>query len=134
MAYDPNEQFASSTGSTKPSVANSRIQPKTFASGTDLLAVLTPVAYNTSTNQWVVWTNGGANGTGTIRGFVWEDEVQLVSGSEVLGNVLIAGDLNYDDIVLPSGESDANLKTAVRAGSPSLRELGINILGLDQIR
>ena len=106
-------------------------QPKTFGSGSGTLERLTPVAYNTSTNKWTVWTNGGANGTGTIRGFVWPDAVELDSSDDVLGNVMLAGRVHYDDIVLPYGETESNLQAALRSGP---RELGLTIESLDQVR
>lgn len=131
MALNPNELFASNTVSALKRVEAKTIQPKTFASGSGTLAQLTPIAFNTSTGFWVPWTDGGANGTGTISGFVWPDEVVLDSDDEVMGNVLLEGKVHYDDIALPSGETEANLKTALRDGP---RGLGLIIQGLDQVR
>ncbi len=132
MAYDPNQLFGTYSGlpALKRVIAKT-IQPKTFAAGTGTLAKLTPVVYNTSTNQWTVWANGGANGTGTIKGFVWPDPITLVSDKEVIGNVLIEGKIHFDDIALPTGQTAANLKTACRSGP---RDLGLFIQGLDQVR
>lgn len=131
MALNPNEQFASNSVNAKLRVEAHTIQPKKFGSGSGTLAVLTPIAFNTSTNVWVVWTNGGANGTGTISGFVWSDDVVLDSDEEVLGNVLLEGKIHYDDIVLPGGELEADLQTALRSG---LRDKGIIVQGLTQFR
>lgn len=131
MALNPNEQFASNSVDAKLRVEAHTIQPKKFGSGSGTLAVLTPIAFNTSTNVWVVWTNGGANGTGTIGGFVWSDDVVLDSDEEVLGNVLLEGKIHYDDIVLPGGELEADLQTALRSG---LRDKGIIVQGLTQFR
>jgi len=131
MALNPNELFSSASVAALKRVEAKTIQPKTFASGSGTLAALTPVAFNTSTGFWVVWTNGGANGTGTIKGFVWPDAVVLDSDEEVLGNVLLEGKIHYADIALPDGETAANLKGALRDGP---RSLGIIIQGLDQVR
>lgn len=235
MAYDANQLW--STGSNRPKGLRAwatSIMPKTFAGGTGTLKKLTPVAFNTSTNFWQVWTasknqktlldaagtvsggtltitvegettatiaydaapaavksalealggvevgdvavsgttidaddvviefkgnfaaravdisvddssiTGGGTVTTTqnqaavgdterdqIRGFVWPDEVVLVSGKEVLGQVMLAGKVHYDDIVLPDGEVEADLKTALRDGP---RDRGLHIQGLDQVR
>lgn len=138
MAYNEPDQFASAAGvGSGLRVWPRTIQPKTFASGSALLAKLTPVAFNSSTEFWVVWTNGGANDTGTIRGFVWPDDVQLDAGGEVLGQVLIEGKVHYDDIVLPAGEMQANLDTALitpGADGLSLRDRGIILQGIDKVR
>lgn len=107
------------------------IQPKTFGTGTGTLERLTPVAFNTSTNKWAVWTHGGGNGTGTISGFVWPDAVTLDATGDVIGQVMLAGRVHYDDIALPYGEIADNLKAALRSGP---RALGIFVEGLDQVR
>lgn len=133
MVYDPNELFSETPGT----VSNLRVipqvvQPKTFASGTALLPELTPLAFNTSLNQWVPWDADGPNETDSIRGFVWPDEVQLVDGKEVLGQVLMLGRLHVDDVDLsqtPGPETIADLKTELRN---NVRDRGLIIEGLDQ--
>lgn len=95
------------------------------------LTRLMPMAYNTSTNKWVVWTNGGANGTGTILAFIWPDEVPTDAANDTLAVMLLAGELHFDDIPVPSGETSANLKTALRSGP---RTVDFTIRGLDQVR
>ena len=129
MALNANEQFASTSVDAKLRVEALTIQPKKFAAGSGTLAQLTPVAFNTSTNQWVVWATGGANGTGTISGFVWADEITLNASDEVLGNVLLQGKVHYDDIVVTGG-TEGQLQTALRVAG--LREKGIIIQGLTQ--
>lgn len=71
-----------------------------------------------------------AYGTSVIAGFLWPDEVVLATG-EVLGQVMLAGEIHYDDIPLPSGETEADLKAALRSGP---RALGIYIQGLTEVR
>ena len=136
MAYDANEQVASSTRAANLRMfpfGNDSVKPKTFAAGTALLKQGAPVAFNTSTTHWEEWDGNGLNNTDIIEGFLYED-VQLVAGSEVLGQVMLQGSIHFDDIVLPSGEvDDVLLKAACRVGS-SLREKGITIAGLDQVR
>lgn len=132
MAYNANELYKSASGTNPfPRCEPRTIQPKTFASGSGTLDPLTPVAFNTSSNKWVVWANGGANGAGTIKGFVGFDAVVLDSDEEVLGNVILEGKLHLDDIPVPSGQTLSNLKIALRSGP---RDLGLIIQGLDQVR
>jgi len=69
-------------------------------------------------------------GSKAIDGFVWPDSIVLDSDEEVLGNVMLAGDVHYGDIVLPSGEATESLKAALRSGP---RQKGLNIKGLSQV-
>lgn len=81
--------------------------------------------------------NKGVADTGRndIRGFVWPNAVTVDDSGDgnedVIGQVLLAGRIHYDDIVLPSGESATNLKAALRSGC---RERGLWIEGLAQVR
>lgn len=133
MAYTPNElvtQIGALSSSGLRCFAT-HIHPKTFATGSGTLTPLTPVTFNTSTSKWVVWANGGANGTGTIKGFVWPNPVVLSGTGDVLGQVVTSGQINFGDVVLPGGETLANLKIACRDG---LRQIGIDMEGLDNVR
>lgn len=108
------------------------LQPKTFAAGTAKLPQLTPMAFNTSLNLWVPWDADGVNGADAIRGFVWPNEVQLVDGKEVLGQMMLMGRINVNDINLsktPGPEILADLKDELRA---NVRDRGIIVEGLDQ--
>lgn len=129
MAYNPNELFATGTGNTSYRVQPTWIQAKTLAAigAAPTLPVLTPLAFNSSTGKWVVWTNGGANGTGTIVGFLWPDAVTADAANDSLINVLVKGVIHHDDIPVPSGESQGNLDTALKTG---LLARGLIIQGL----
>lgn len=131
MAFAANQLLSSNTPTDRPTprCAAEHIQPKTFASGSGTLAALTPVAYNTSTQKWVQWANGGANGTGSIMGFVWPDPVILDGANEVIGQVCMEGDIHFDDIPVVGGTL-AQLKTACE----TLRDLGFTIQGLPNFR
>lgn len=137
MAYDPNEQFETQPGlGSQLRIFPTSQQPKTFAAGTGTIANGTPVAFNTATKLWVVWTNGGVDGTGTIKGFLNVHEVEgehtLVVGSETLANVMLTGRIHRDDVVLPAGELQADLDAALAGGG--VRELGIIVEGLAKFR
>lgn len=73
----------------------------------------------------------GVTGPGEVRGFVWPDEIVLDSDEQVLGQVMLAGRVHYDDLVLPAGETESVFKTALRDGP---RALGLIIEGLDAVR
>lgn len=130
MAYANNELFVGTTRNDFPRVKATYVAPKTFApvGGKPSYACLTPVSFNTATKKWVVWTNGGANGTGTIKGFVYVDGVDLDDTDDVIGNVMLAGEIHRDDVVLPTGELQANLDAALIASN--LRAVGIQVQGL----
>lgn len=133
MAFATNELFQSAAGlGSGLRVFPSSVQPKTFVGGTVLLPKLTPIAMLDDLSGWVPWDAlGGAAGSAVIRGFVWPDEVQLVSGSEVLGQVMMGGRIHVDDVDLsqtPGPETVADLKIAMRLG---LRERGYVVEGLD---
>jgi hypothetical protein len=78
------------------------------------LPVGTAVAYNTSTNGYVEWATGGANGTGTVQGIINPDPVTVTTAGEVAGVVMFAGEAHRDDLVSDGGTS-AQLDTALEA-------------------
>lgn len=135
MATGQTEFYTSDTVAAEPRAVATRAAVRKFATaaGSPTLARLTPVARNTSTGQWVAWTNGGANGTGTIKGFVWSDNdgLALDASDETLGVVMLEGQIHHDDVPVPSGESQGNLTTALQA--ETLRELGIFVQGTDSL-
>lgn len=132
MAYSANQQFQSANGKGSGLRAfPDSVQPKTFASGSGTLAALTPVAFNTSTSKWVIYASGGANGTGTISGFVWPDAVVLDGSNEVLGNVMLGGRIHLDDIPIVSGYTLAQLKASLISDA---RSRGFIIEGLADFR
>lgn len=95
-------------------------------------AALTPVAFNTATAKWVIWASGGANETGIVRGFVYPDAVQTDAADDVHGQVMTHGIVHYDDVVLPAGQLQADLATALKA--PATRGVGLKVQGLEGIR
>jgi hypothetical protein len=129
MAQAANQQFNSAAGAgSGPRCFATVVQPKTFASGSLTLAKLTPVAYNTSTGFFQIFASGGSNGTGTIDGFVWPDQIVLDGSNEVTGQVMLAGRIHLDDIPIVSGYTLAQLKTALLASI--VRNKGIIIEGM----
>lgn len=116
MALETNELFDSADGATYPRLIPRRTLVKTLApvSGAPLLEPGFPLAYNTSTKKLVPWTNGGANGTGVINCLLYVQK-QSDATDDVHVVVMTEGEAHYDDILLPSGESQPNLKAALQA-------------------
>jgi len=81
----------------------------------------------------VATSTAGVDGQGVdaVKGFVWPDPIVLDASNDVIGVVMLEGEVHYDDIVLPTGESATTLKAALRSGP---RALGLNIVGLAQVR
>jgi hypothetical protein len=55
----------------------------------------------------------GSNLTG-IEGFVYGRDVNVEVGAEVIGNVMLRGEILASDVKLPAGESQANLDIALK--------------------
>lgn len=123
------ELFSSTTRTARQRVWPEKLAVVKFATkaGGPTLAAGEVVAFNTSTNLWVPWANGGANGTGTVRGIVWPNPALLSATGETLHWVMFAGRVHFDDL-LPITIFDN--PDALTTGSPSLRELGIYVEGL----
>lgn len=128
MAIQNPDKFASTAGAVRGlRYSADSIQPKTFATGSATLAPLSPVAYNTSTGKHVLFQNGGANGTGTITGFLM-DELVLHASNDQIANVMLTGRVHLDDIPIQSGYNLAQLKTALAI----VKTQGIIVEGLPE--
>jgi len=116
MALETNELFDSDTVDPTPRMAPRHARVKTLApvSSAPLIPRAYPLAYNTSTQKLVPWTDGGANGTGVVNCFTLEEK-QSSATDDVQVVVMTEGMIHYDDIVLPSGEMQADLKAALQA-------------------
>lgn len=135
MAYDENQLYASQDGPGAVLRAAAKIV-RTISLASDAttptLSRLTPLAFNTSTNLWVVWDQDGDNGTNVIGAFLWPDEATLHATGEVLAPAMFAGEIYFDDIPIVSDNySEAQLRTALRTGA---RPKGFNIQGITQFR
>ncbi len=146
MALETNELYNSNTQGDQLRLypADAGIRPKMFAAvtGGATLVQGTPVAFNTSTNLWVVFEQGGSNGTNVISGILMEGGAINDSGSdntETLLNVMVAGRLHRDDVntaairaLLGGSPTEGNIDTALRAAS--MREKNMHVEGLDQVQ
>lgn len=131
MAFAISEKYVSQSGPGPGLMYTATsAQPKTFAQGTITLAMLTPVAFNTSTNFWSIYQHGGANGTGTIRGFLINEPLVLAASAEVIGVVMLTGRIHIDAIPIVTGYTRAQLEAAVA----TIKDQGIIIEGLASFR
>ena len=133
MAYDPNELFSTTLVGKGLRFYPTIVRPKTFAGGTALIKKGTPVAKHTSGGSdtlWAEWDSDGATGLQVLEGFAWPDDIQLISGKEVLGNVMLAGKLHYADIVLPTSGAENATTLNAELRSQDFRAKGFDIDGL----
>ena len=72
----------------------------------------TAIAFNTSSNGYVEWATGGANGTGTVQGLIFPDPVTVTTAGEVAGVVMFSGEAHRDDVQSDGGTA-AQLTTAL---------------------
>lgn len=133
MAYDERELYDSADKDAFPRIGPKRVLPCTF--GTDAaeteLAVGTPVAFDEANFVWVAWSASGTGDVDEIKGFIYPDALQLSATGEVIGQVMVEGDIHYDDIVLPDGESATDLREALRTDCLAR---GLVVRGLSKIR
>lgn len=138
MALVDNEQFTENDlGDRSKRVTADVLQPKEFASvgAEEELPVLTPVSINTATGKWAAWDANGSNGLDQMEGLVWPDPITVKTSGEVLGTVMLAGKVHYEDVLAAvedrAVEVEADLQTELRSGQ---RSRGIMVYGLSQVR
>lgn len=131
MAYGPNE-LTSGPFTSRPIQLRAEAKlllPRTFGpvNGGPTLPKLTPVAFNTSTLKWGVWSAAGSNGMATIKGLIWPEDLILDAVNDKLHNVLMEGFAHADDIPTPAGETRSVMLEALRTQT---RAINIYIEGL----
>ena len=133
MAYATNELWDQTVRSPFPRIKSDNQQPKTIGpiSGAPTLEVGYPLAYDDAEKKWVPWTASGTSNTDVIKGFIYPVDVATDATNDVLAIVMLRGEIHYDDIILPTGESEADLMAALREG-PLAR--GLIIQGLSEVR
>src|SRR5258705_4741946 len=100
MALGSNELFASASRGAHPRMEalatkvvhledNAGAAPVTLLKGT-------PLAFDTSTSQWCVYEDAGANGRGVIRGFVYGTDQSDDETDDSLIVVLYRGRVHRD--------------------------------------
>ena len=115
MAQNVNELFSTAAGKgsgPRVIIADGAAQPKSIAAAQGTIAPLTAMAYNTATNFWVIWATGGANGTGTISGFMGLDGHVAHATDETTAVILLGGQIHLSDIPVVGGTL-AQIKAAI---------------------
>lgn len=132
MARVQRELFSTTEQGNHPNVEAYEMQAGIFdgVTGGPTLEVLTPLAFNTSVNQWVVFDADGTNGTDTVRGFVYPEPVTLDATDEVQGQILTSGRVDWNDVVkaVAGSYNEAELTAELQANAHG-RGLFIKNLG-----
>lgn len=133
MAYAANELFGKSDYDPFPRIIPEKVIVATFAPDVAEaeLAVGTPVAYDEAAYNWKPWSAAGTGDVDEIKGFIYPDTVQLDGSGEVLAQVMVKGEIHYEDIVRPDGESAADLREALRT---QCMARGLMVRGLTEVR
>ena len=131
--YGANELWSQAVRSPYPMIFPENAQPKTIGaiSGAPTLEVGYPMAYDDAELKWVPWIASGTSNTNVIKGFIYPVDVEASATTDVLGIIMLRGEIHYDSIILPSGEAEADLKLALQDG-PLAR--GLVIRGLVEVR
>lgn len=141
MALGTNELFDSASRGAHPrleALATKVVHLEDNAGSAPVeLPIGTPLAFDTSTSQWCVYEDAGANGRGTIRGFVYGTAQSDDETDDVLIVVLYRGRVHRDDVNTAAiravlggagGTSEAELDIALKVRG--LRDMGIDVVGL----
>ena len=141
MALGSNELFSSASRGAHPrleALATRVVHLEDNAGSAPVeLPIGTPLAFDTSTSQWCVYEDAGANGRGTIRGFLYGVEQSDDETDDVLVVVLYRGRVHRDDVNTAAiravlggagGTSEAELDIALKVRG--LRDMGIDVVGL----
>lgn len=136
---DPEERFMFVSQEHFPRMFAASVRTGKFKShaGAELLRVGTVVAFDTSTTpgMWVPWTEGGSNGGNIPRAIVMPDPIQLKTGNEVLGDIMVVGVIHVDDLIDHANQSSSQaLRDALVGSSDILRKNKIIIRGLPGVR
>ena len=131
--YGANQWYSSTVRSPYPRIVPEVALSKTIGpiTGAPTLEVGYPMAYDDAELKWVPWTASGTSNTNIIKGFVYPVDIVASASVDVLGVLMLKGEIHYDDIILPTGEAEADLQTALRDG-PLAR--GLIIRGLTEVR
>jgi len=141
MALGANELFDSADRGAHPrleALATKVVHLEDNAGSAPVeLPIGTPLAFDTSTSQWCVYEDAGANGRGTIRGFIYGTAQSDDETDDVLAVVLYRGRVHRDDVNTAAiravlggagGTSEAELDIALKVRG--LRDMGIDVVGL----
>jgi len=141
MALGSNELFSDASRGAHPRLEAEatkvvHVEDNAGSVGVEL-PIGTPLAFDTSTNQWCVYEDAGANGRGVISGFVYGVAQSDDETDDVLMVVLYRGRVHRDDVNTSAiravlggagGTSESELDIALKVNT--LRYKGIDVVGL----
>jgi hypothetical protein len=146
MALGTNELFASRDFSGRPRMVVERNKVGTIDGGgvsaAATLPVGSPLAYDTTVGGWVPFTQGGANGSGVIAGFVAHQEVLVDATDDVQCTIMLAGEVHADDIdtliirtaiALASGAAVSTAQMVAALKVSALRDKNLHVRGLSVV-
>lgn len=131
--YGANELWEQTVRSPFPRIVPEAVAAKTVGpiTGAPTLEVGYPLGFDENLNVWLPWSSAGSGGLDTIRGFIYPEDLETHATEDVLCNVMEQGRIHYDDIILPDGESEADLKAALQ---PNALARGLIVRGLEKVR
>jgi hypothetical protein len=103
---------------------------RTFTAGTGTIERGEPVAHDGTNFIPFAYVDGNqTEGTAeVIVGFAWPEAITLAAGGEVVGGVMMAGEVDYKDVQLPaSGATQGQMEAALAA--PTLRKRNLIVTG-----
>jgi len=131
--YNTPDMWDSDDLTAYPRILPKHVREVTLAAvtGAPTYTVGTPLAVDSVSGEFVIWSAGGTNDNDKIKAFLYPRDVDTHATNASLVVVLEAGDIHYDDIELPTGESAADLMAALK--HEELRMRGLRIKGLSGI-
>jgi hypothetical protein len=133
MSYAANELFGKSDYNPFPRIIPEKVIVATLSPDVaeTELAVGTPMAYDEAAYNWKPWSAAGTGDVDEIKAFVYPSPVQLDGSEEVLAQLMVKGEIHYEDVVRPDGESAADLREALRT---QCMARGLIVRGLTDVR
>lgn len=122
-----------------------RLGPRPTADYTHA-AHLTPLGYDDVNDYWTIWNPAGSNGEDVMRAILIAEDgpIELHATNEVWAQGAMKGLFHFNDLVRPVdsqgvflatvNEFTTHLDGSAAAQDPTLRELGIDIDGLETVR
>lgn len=133
MAYSTVELFGKSDYDAFPRIIPEKVIVATLAPDVaeTELAVGTPMAYDEAAYNWKPWSAAGTGDVDEIKGFLYPDSATLDGTNEKLAQIMVRGEIHYEDVVRPDGESAADLREALRT---QCMARGLMVRGLTDVR
>lgn len=119
MALKKTPLMTSVTQETPGNYFPRRVEGKAMLAGTAAThSILEPVTFNAA-GKVIPWVDGAE-----IHGFIAQFDVVRDAVDDVMCNIMVAGDIDYNSVVLPAaGATQGALDTALKAAQMHQRDL-----------